>query len=71
MTALESPPEIGGPANSDDLVQLQLRVARRADELARGGDSTRSRDLQLWFQAERDVFAPSQPKEIATTAAGR
>lgn len=41
---------------TESLFQLQLRVARRADQLAGGGTSSRARDLWAWFQAERELL---------------
>ncbi len=39
-----------------ELTALQLRVARRADELARLGTSSRAGDRQLWLRAELEVL---------------
>jgi hypothetical protein len=41
---------------SDPLSQLQLHVARRADELARGGEIPFSLSLHNWFTAESELF---------------
>ena len=41
---------------AEELLRLELRVARRADELSGRASSTRSRDLLLWFQAEREIM---------------
>jgi hypothetical protein len=38
----------------DHLTQLELRIARRADELARTHDQDRARDF--WLDAEREVI---------------
>lgn len=60
MNTLElSAPSSPAPV-ADALFDLQLRVARRADELARGGDSTRGRDLLMWFQAEREIMPSAE-----------
>jgi hypothetical protein len=40
---------------SDALSQLQLRVARRADELARDSKITTPRNLHCWFLAESEL----------------
>jgi Protein of unknown function (DUF2934) len=40
----------------DDLLQLELRVAQRADKLSQENGSVRGRDLQHWLQAEREIF---------------
>ena len=37
---------------------MQLRVARRADELSRGNQPGRERDWRLWTEAEREIFVP-------------
>ena len=49
---------VRSPATSldDELMQLELRVARRADELARGIDFSRVKDMLIWFQAEREIL---------------
>jgi len=67
-TMLEAPP-VPAAATAvappiDDLFQLELRVARRADELAAGGGSSRARDLLLWFQAEREVLGAQSRSDV-------
>jgi hypothetical protein len=44
----------------DELARLELRVAQRADELARlaAKRSTANRDREMWLRAERELFAP-------------
>ena len=44
-----------GPA-ADYLTQLQLQVARRADELARLGRGPGSLNLYAWLVAEAEIF---------------
>ena len=41
-----------------DLTQLQLQIARRADELARAkvGRCEEKSDLDCWLQAEREIL---------------
>jgi hypothetical protein len=39
------------------LLELELRIARRADELANVGLPVRDRNLECWIQAEREVLA--------------
>jgi hypothetical protein len=56
MNTLELPPPLASSIPADALFDLQLKVARRADELAGGGDSTPTRDVLLWFQAEREII---------------
>jgi hypothetical protein len=41
----------------DELSLLELRVAKRADELARHRISNREQDVEFWNQAECDVFS--------------
>jgi hypothetical protein len=38
------------------LSELQLRVARRADELARRFHRARGGDRTLWLRAEQEIF---------------
>jgi hypothetical protein len=38
----------------DRLLQLELQIARRADELARQKKS--ARDVDLWLEAEREIL---------------
>lgn len=69
MTAAESLP-LAAPADWDDeLFQLELRVARRADELARGNESSRGHDLQIWFQAEREIISAPAPAAVGNMTA--
>jgi hypothetical protein len=56
MLTLESPVATIAAPPLDPLAELQLRVARRADELSRGNESTPSRDVLLWFQAEKEIL---------------
>ncbi len=39
-----------------DLLQLELRIAKRADKLWRRGGCPSGRDLILWLQAESEVL---------------
>jgi len=41
---------------ADPLTELQLRVARRADELARSATAHSSLNLRYWLQAEHEVL---------------
>ena len=59
---------IAGDASSRrELFELELRIARRADELARTAVRRRDRNLESWLQAEREVMvdgaALRQPAE--------
>jgi hypothetical protein len=48
------------PLPEDELTQLQLKVAQRADQISPKVPSTPERDLGYWLEAERE-FLP-QPK---------
>ena len=52
----------------NELVHLQLAIARRADRLARCVISDPVTDLELWKQAEAEVFARHQPGHENVTA---
>jgi hypothetical protein len=39
------------------LFDLELRICRRADELAKASASNREHSLEYWLQAERDIMA--------------
>jgi hypothetical protein len=41
---------------ADALSQLQLRIARRADELARNSDVVTPRNSHCWFLAETELL---------------
>jgi Protein of unknown function (DUF2934) len=43
--------------NEDDLLQLELKVAQRADQLSQEGGSVRGKDLEHWLRAEQEIFA--------------
>jgi hypothetical protein len=45
----------------DELLGLELRIAKRADEIAQTGATGMDHDIECWLQAERDVFAGGQP----------
>jgi hypothetical protein len=46
---------------SDALSLLQLRVARRADELARGSKVASPLNLHCWFAAESELVEGAGP----------
>ena len=52
----------------DRLAALHLRIAQRADELARsqGGGGDRHTDLELWLEAEGEVLLTEAVQRIAT-----
>jgi hypothetical protein len=41
----------------DDLFNVELRIARRADELARRRGSAPQHSLELWRQAESEIWS--------------
>ena len=43
--------------SDEALFDLELRISRRADELAKALASNRERALEYWLQAERDILA--------------
>lgn len=45
------------PPPADTLLELELRVARRADELARQAPDEKPLNLECWLQAEAEIFA--------------
>lgn len=56
MTALELLSEPVTAHVPGTLAELQLRVARRADELARRTRADRHADRRLWLRAELEIF---------------
>lgn len=42
--------------DGDDLLQLEMRIAQRADELSRSPGSGGGTDLIHWIKAEREVL---------------
>ncbi len=62
MHTLESSPPVTRSVSTTSaltasLLELQLRVARYADALARRRGAERSSDRQLWLRAEQEVFS--------------
>jgi hypothetical protein len=47
---------VRAPFEESDLLDLELRVAKRADRLWRKAGYRRGMDLVHWMQAERDVL---------------
>jgi len=73
ITALGSSPENHSPADSTgrELFELELRVARRADELAKNVAPHQNRDLEFWLRAEREImaeFVGSKPDSLPVWA---
>lgn len=50
----------------EDLVQLQLQIAQRADQLAYGRGASRqpSDDFECWLQAEREVLGSADESAL-------
>jgi hypothetical protein len=51
-------PEASSPMafTEDALLQLELKVAQRADQLSQESGSVRGQDLQYWLRAEQEIF---------------
>lgn len=62
LTTEQIPEDLDVP--NDDLTQLELQIARRADELirVRGCDGT----LHPWIQAEREIISQSLEQLLAS-----
>lgn len=54
----------------EELVALQLRVARRADELSRNNTADRGADLERWLQAERECLFSSVGSAVEAIGPG-
>ncbi len=40
----------------DDLLLLEMKIAERADQISRGDGASRRKDMDLWMQAEHEMF---------------
>jgi Protein of unknown function (DUF2934) len=58
--------------DDDRLLQLELKVAQRADKLAEASGRSRGKDLEHWLQAEQEILARccGEPKPGFAAAAG-
>jgi hypothetical protein len=56
-------------ANQDELFDLELRVARRADELSRSFTWDRRDSSAPWYQAEIELLSPTAKSAAAIPAA--
>lgn len=56
MNTVHNDPDVPASAPEDDLLQLQMEVAHRADELWRTEGGHRGSDLEFWLRAEREVL---------------
>jgi hypothetical protein len=54
----------------EDLFEIELRVARRADELARTRGSDRQKDVAHWSEAEREIWETQAGIRDVPTAVG-
>jgi hypothetical protein len=52
------------------LARLQLRIARRADQLARLVISDPATDVALWLQAEEEIFGSGEGRVEPALRAG-
>lgn len=50
------------PYPTDELFELELRIAKRADELVRETGMDREHSLDLWRQAEREFWQTRDAK---------
>jgi len=58
-------PDPGPGLSRDVLLDLQLRIARRADELARIRETKIPCDLQCWLRAETEILCGEVPDRLA------
>jgi hypothetical protein len=49
-------PQLPDDLQKDDLLRLEMLVARRADKLSEEAGNAPGHDLENWLQAEREVF---------------
>ena len=54
-----------GVFSEDDLLQLELKVAQRADKLSLESGSVRGKDLEHWLQAEQDILERCLDRALA------
>jgi len=58
---------LSAEAPGRELYELELRVARRADQLARTVEPHQDRNFELWLRAEREIigeWAGSKPHSL-------
>jgi hypothetical protein len=56
---------------ADPLTEIELRIARRADELARECEVHTSMDLQCWLRAEAEILRSSKDVSFAPPGSPR
>lgn len=66
---MDSSPTSTAPA--DTLLELELRIARRADELTREKMATGTLNLQCWLVAEYEVLGRDEHKIVPFPGAVR
>lgn len=49
---------------TDELFELELRIARRADQLARLSESDPQSAMEYWHQAEQEVWFDSLAGQV-------
>ena len=49
----------------DELLQLELRVAQRADKISLENGGVRGKDLEHWLRAEQEIFAKCRGLALA------
>jgi hypothetical protein len=69
MNPTESNAGVQGTLPGDELLQLELSIAQRADALAQQDGYDRGRDLEHWLQAEHEVFARNHARALNASAA--
>jgi hypothetical protein len=63
---IASPQESPVPASLEPLADLELQIARRADELAATRLDRSSLNLVCWLQAEQEILDPILKKSTRT-----
>jgi len=61
MMTAELPTDSTVTSWDEELINMEIRVARRADELARGVDFSRSPGLLIWFK-RREILGTTVPR---------
>ena len=64
MIPIEMKKEVQFEFSTQMLFELELRVARRADELVKTALSIPGRSLECWLRAEREVFGEMLSSEL-------
>jgi hypothetical protein len=57
---MNAPHAAAASRTEEKLLQMQIRIARRADESAQQNGCGLSLDVRAWLQAEREILAPAQ-----------